>query len=211
MSTLRKNPLRRAFTFVELVIGMLVTSIVLSALAVFTFGVSDNWTQSDSSQSAFLRQTMAVERLRHMLREAQLTETNPTPGSLNNSTTPAACMLWTDANGDGHIQYSELSMLQYIPATQKLVIWSIPATSSNASQTTLSIPSEASFLALPNVASAPLADNIQACQIFCTPGSSPTLLPSIEVILEIPGSNSSMSSQLLYTTVALRAPNLNPN
>ena len=203
---------RRGFTFVELIVGMLVTAIVLCALSVFTFGVGESWQNSDSSQSVFLRQTMAVERLNHILREAQLTESNPTPGSLDNSTTSAACVFWSDANSDGTMQYSELFMLQYVPGTQKLVEWHIPATANNASTTTSSMPSETAFLALPNVVSTPVADHVTACQLYYTPGvnsSSQSLLPSIEAILEFQGSNSA-SPAVVSTTVALRAPNLNP-
>lgn len=201
----------RGFTFVELVIGMVVTTIVLCALGMFTFGVGENWTQSDSAQSAFLQETMAVERLSHMIREAQLAETNPTIGSMDNSAPPATCMIWTDSNLDGHIQYCELAVLQYIPATQKVVEWAIPATASNALSTTTSFMSDATFLALPNVASTTIADNVLACRFFSIPGVNPTQLPSLEVVLKIQSNNPAVASQVVYTTVALRAPNLSPN
>jgi len=93
------------------------------------------------------------------------------------------------------------------------VEWTIPATATDANFITPSIPSEAVFANLPNVTSTPIANNVRACQMFaipCVNTATQMQRPSLEVILQISGGNPSVPPQVVYTTVALRAPNPNP-
>jgi hypothetical protein len=197
--------MRRGFTFVELLLGMIVTTIVLGALAVFTFAVSENWRTSDSAQSAFLAGSMGVDRLNQLVRSAQAIDSNPTNGSLTNATAPAACMLWTDANADTLIEYSEMTLLKFDQANQRLVAYAIPSTAANATTQTATLMTAASFLALPNVVATPIVHDVSACQIFSINAGSASPRPSLEIILQMKTSNGS-SQTLVYTTATLRGP-----
>ena len=209
----RHYPRTKGFTLVELMTGLMITAMVLCSLAVFSFGVSQSWMQSDSSQSTFLRQTLTVERLNHIVRQAQALEPNPTQGSLNDTIPSAACVLWTDTNNDGIIQYSELSMLQYLPTSHTLVQWYIPSSSGVA--TSIYTPSagaplmsQTSFMAM-GPASLTLADNMDGCQFFSVPGVNTTSQmrrPSLEAVFKLDNGNTLVGPQVIYTSVALRAP-----
>jgi Tfp pilus assembly protein FimT len=196
----------RGFTFVELMMGIVVTAIMMAALAVFAFGVGDNWEDTDQAQSAFLAASAGVDRLNLLVRSAQLIETSPTTGSLNNSTGPASCMIWTDNNpADGLIQYSEMTLLKYDQTNQRLVKITIPSTASNAATQAASLLSDASFAALPNTIITPVVNDVSACQIFSVNPTSTTLHPSLEFVLQMKTSNGS-SAELVYSTVTLRGP-----
>jgi prepilin-type N-terminal cleavage/methylation domain-containing protein len=197
---------RRGFTFVELMVGIVVTSMVLCALSVFVFGVGENWQNSDTAQSAFLAGSMGVDRLTRLVRSAQMLDPSPTQGSLDNSTAPATCMLWTDNyEADGSIEYCEMTCLQYDQANQRVVAYSIPQTASNAATQTASLMSAASFRALPNVVETPLIHDVSACQFFSIAPTSTTLRPSLEIVLQMTTGDGS-SKTLIYETATLRAP-----
>lgn len=203
----RRRQLRPpAFTFVELMIAIVVTSTVMLAVATFVYGVGENWQQSDNSQSAFLAASGGVDRLNVMIRQAQRVDTNPSHGTLDNSGSPAACMLWTDNYiADGLLQYSEMTLLKYDAAKQTLSQFTIPTTASNAATQTGSLLTASSFAALPNVVETPLIHDVTACQIYTINASSTTPRPSVEVILQMATSNGS-SKTLVYTTASIRAP-----
>ena len=196
----------RGFTFVELMIGIVVTSIVLTALAVFTFGVGQSWQESDSAQSAFLAGSVGVDRLNSIVRAAQMIDPSPINGSLDNSTSPASCMLWTDNYLiDGHIQYCEMTLLQYDETNQRLVKYSLPQTANNANTQVAGLMSSASFKALPNIVETSVVNSVTGCQIFSiNPGSS-TPRPSLEFVLQLK-TNKGSSSSLVYTTATVRCP-----
>ena len=198
-------PRHHGFTFVELMIGIIVTSIVLCALSVFTFGVSQSWTQSESTQSVSLTGTMTVERLNQFVRSAQMIEPNPTPGSLDNSTSPATCMLWTDSNVDGKIEYSELAVFQYQSATDSIVEYTTTATTYCAT-----LPSDTAFLSSPNIIATTVANHVTACQFFAINAASTTQHPSLEMVFKIASSSSAIPDQMVYNTATLRAPNGSP-
>lgn len=189
----------------ELMIGIIVTSIVLCALAVFIFGVGENWEASDSAQSAFLAASMGVDRLNFIVRSAQMIDANPTPGSLDNSSSPAACMMWTDVNLDGAIQYSEMTLLEYDSAQHLLAQYVIPATANNATTQVSAIMNAASFIALPNIVRIPVVHDVTACEIHSINATRTSIRPSLEFVLEL-ATGSSSSKTLVYATSALRAP-----
>jgi Tfp pilus assembly protein FimT len=199
---------RSGFTFVELMLGIVVTAIVLCALAVFTFGVGENWEQSDSAQSAFLAGSAGVNRLDTLTRNAQGIDPSPTNGSLDNSTSPASCMFWTDNYlSDGHIQYCEMTLLQYDQANQRLVKYTLPQNASNAGTQSSSLMPAASFKALPNVVETAVVHDVAACQIFTVNAGSISPRPSVEFILQMKTASGS-SGTLIYTTATARSPEI---
>lgn len=200
---------RRGFTLIELLIGLVVTAIVLSALAAFTFAVSENWVRGDESQSVFLSQTIAVGRLTSILRPASavLQSTGPT------------CLIWNgDANGDGKVQLSETLQLRFDPSSHTVLVdRPFPTTWAPGLvvqyDTAMSPPSTMTPSAITNSAyytSSALIRNVENCQF--SPVASPDGIqsPSVEIVLTLNSGNQNVSPQTFYSTVTLRAPNSNP-
>jgi Tfp pilus assembly protein PilW len=194
----------KAFTFVELMLGIVVTSIVLAALGGFTTSVGQYWRTSDSAQSAFLAADMGVDRLNMLVRSAQMIGSAVANGSLDNSAPAASCMLWTDDNVDGKIQYSEITLLQFDPVNQRLVEYTIAPTATNATTQVASLMSAATFLSLPNVTATAIVHELGACEIYSV-NSAAGVRPSLEFVLQMQTSDKS-SASLVYMTAALRGP-----
>jgi hypothetical protein len=126
-SSARSN---RAFTLVELSIGLLVTALVLGAVGAFTLSVSRAWENSDEMQSSSLTSSQVTMRLLNELRTVQgigaVISGTTAPNVSRATVPPAAVLLWkrdgnppnyTDA--DGRIQYSELEVIEYEPSADK--------------------------------------------------------------------------------------------
>ena len=178
--------------------GIVVTSIVLCALSVFTLGVSDQWMESGSGQSMFLSGTMAVDRLNHLVRGALMMDPNATA---------TQCMLWlTDTNADGKIQFGEQALLSYDSVDQELLEYTAPAsdTVTNSPSSTLSTPN--TFLAAANLSTKVLAHNVTACRFMPLVGGG-SVRSSLEVTLTFTsGTIAPVTSATIYTTVTLRTP-----
>src|SRR3954471_24721878 len=108
----RKQP--RGFTFVELTIGILITSLVMGALAAVLGAVAQGWKQSGSVTSSTNLTALANLRLQRTLKGTCLLGV-VRPGSIGNSSPiSAAALLWkSDANYDWKIQFSEMALLEY--------------------------------------------------------------------------------------------------
>ena len=109
---------RRAFTLMELVMGMIVTGLVMSAIAALLSAVAMGWEQNGKSQANSVHRVQAHARLQRILKGVkQLGAVRP--GSVNGTTNPpAAVMIWkSDDNGDNKVQFSELGLLVHEGAT----------------------------------------------------------------------------------------------
>jgi len=117
------NRLRRGFTFVELCLGLVITSLVMSALAAFTLAMSAAWKQAEQTQSATVIANQVSAVLQDQIRQARLLG-GWRAGSINGSGENAAVMLWKEAaDGDGIIQDTELSLIEFDPGGHRLVIY----------------------------------------------------------------------------------------
>lgn len=112
----------RGFTLAELVIGMAITTIVMTAMASFTMSVGTAWKANEQEEAASLITNVAAARLGREVRMARLPGAAYN-GSLDNSNAnEAAVVLWRgDTNGDNIIQLSELEVIAYEKASQALV------------------------------------------------------------------------------------------
>jgi prepilin-type N-terminal cleavage/methylation domain-containing protein len=216
MTCRRHHP--RGFTFVELMMGMIVTGLVLSALAVFVFSVADGWSGSETVQSIYLSGNMGVDRIDRAIRAASMVDPNTTHGTLDNSGSPAACMFWHDDgdgdaalagfSGDGQIEFCEMSLLIYSPSTQTINLYSMPTPTTAAQIAQASLPESqlmtpAAFIASGYVTATPLAHNVTACEFFPVTATS-TERSSLEVIMVV---GDSQAKTTIYTTATLRCPN----
>ncbi|MEO6434399.1 MAG: hypothetical protein ABIP55_01385, partial [Tepidisphaeraceae bacterium] len=103
----------RGFTFMELVLGMMVTSLVMAALAALMGAVAAGWRHSGNAQatSNVVAQThVRMQRLLKGVRQIGAVRN----GSVDGSADPqAAALIWkSDANGDYKIQLSEVALLE---------------------------------------------------------------------------------------------------
>jgi prepilin-type N-terminal cleavage/methylation domain-containing protein len=133
----------RGFTLLELLIGMIITSMVLTALATVTYAVSVNWRTAEAVESSYMAGAQVNARLGQHLRSAA-TLGAIRNGSLNGSGTSAALFYWKGddtstsyPNGDGKIQYTEIALLEHDAASEELRLYTVTdfATWSGAAQT----------------------------------------------------------------------------
>ncbi|MGH7177983.1 MAG: hypothetical protein ACREJC_11425 [Tepidisphaeraceae bacterium] len=121
MTTSTTHPDRRAalrgFTFVELCLGLVVTSLVLSALSAFVLAVSNVWQASDAAQCSAIANGQTTLRLQKRLLDARQI-------GYYRATGPAAVIYWRgDFNGDSKINYSELAVLAHNPTARTLNVY----------------------------------------------------------------------------------------
>ena len=108
---------RRGFTFVELVLGMLVTTLVMGAVAALMSAVAQGWTQSAAVTMTATADAQVHLRLQKILRAARQLGYLRTGALDGSSAAQAAVLIWKgDANLDGVPQYSELAILEYYPS-----------------------------------------------------------------------------------------------
>lgn len=201
---------RKAFTLIELIIGIAIMTIILAAMAVFSYGVGQGWTQSESAQSVFLAGNLAGHRIERVIRAAKMIDSNATHGSLDDpAAPPAACMFWrNDDNGDGKIQFSEMALLAYDPASQTVLEYTAQPGSKDWTAEPPSFVSPTTFMNTPGVTATPLAHNVTGCQFFPIAPGGNTQRPSLEYVLRV-GDGQAQTVQ--YGTATLRSPNSEPN
>src|SRR5687768_1051839 len=102
---------RSAFTLMELVIGMMVTGLVMAAVAALLSAVAQGWEQSGHTQAMSTFRVQAHARVQKILKSAKQIGA-VRAGSIAGNYQPAGLMLWAgDANGDNKVQFSELGLL----------------------------------------------------------------------------------------------------
>jgi Tfp pilus assembly protein PilW len=219
------RPQRRGFTLVELMLGLLVTSLVMGALAAVLSAVAQGWKQSGSVSSSTSVTALANMRLQRTLKATRLIGA-VRAGSLTNASAPsAAALLWkADANYDWKVQFSEMALLEYRPAsaspdpnTIRLYQVTFPAGWTNAQKTaadsTLSNNDEIfqnsgidTFKSLQYVTYTMLVRNVTGCVIHKN-DSLATTRPSLDYQIVITQSG---AAQTNLGSVAIRTPSTLP-
>ena len=114
---------RRGFTFIELCFALLITSMVLGAIASISLAMGQAWKRSEELESLTLRARQAGVRIADVVRNGKLLCFSRA-GSLDGASQGAAVLIWKeDTNGDGKIQGSELEMIEHDTAAHQLVIY----------------------------------------------------------------------------------------
>jgi prepilin-type N-terminal cleavage/methylation domain-containing protein len=219
---------RSAFTLIELLIGMVITSIVLLALSGVTLSVAQGWSASDGTQALQIQSAQIYARLRHYLSSAKYI-TQVTPGSLNGSAAGGCVCFWAYDGGsypaDGLPQAGEMAMIQHDPTTQTLWLYQpIAYSSMNTSQqgaanttmtwatiSALSWPvTWAGYVTQPPkyVVATAIGHNVKGALFAVSGMSSTTQRPVVEITLVLNRSPQPASTQ--YETIVLRAPGPQP-
>jgi hypothetical protein len=205
---------RAGFTFVELCLGLLVTTLVLGALASFTLAMASAWKHAEQSQSLHLRGQQTVLRLAEMLHRAKLL--GPVrAGGLDDPATGAAVIFWSDdANRDGLIQGSEVRMIEHDIAASKLVLYSGTA-SETATWSYSSVFNNSAVLDefKTNREPTALASNVHGAVFEASNTGSANSNPSLSFALKLRHDGTESTAQRLaiqYGTATLRAPLAQP-
>jgi hypothetical protein len=124
MKTVHGNlPHRRGMTFIELVLGMLVTSMIAAGAASISLAVAKGWRTTETLTSNDLVKLRATWQLQKLLEESKLVGIWRA-GSLSASGTPAYVMLWKgDDNLDGKIQLAEIALVEHDSTKQKIFLY----------------------------------------------------------------------------------------
>lgn len=221
----RARSARRGFTFVELMLGLLVTSLVMGALAAVLSAVGQGWKQSGTANASSGVTSQTHLRLQRTLRATRLIGA-VRAGSLTNSSAPnAAALLWkSDSNYDWRVQFSEMALIEYRPSSAssdpnsvRLYQVSFPSGWTNAQKTaadsTLTSNDEIyqdaaidTFKNLQYVSYTTLARNVTGCVIHKN-DSSATTRPSLDYKIVITRNG---TSQTDIGSVAIRTPSTLP-
>jgi type II secretory pathway component PulJ len=122
-SSIGNRQFRSGFTATELLMALIITSMVMSAIAGFSLAMSTAWKSAEKSQAISVLGNQVVTRLENEIRKARLIGACRA-GSSDESAGGAAIMLWmADTNGDGFIQGDECEMIEHDPATHTLRCW----------------------------------------------------------------------------------------
>ena len=225
---------RGGMTLVELSIGLLVTSIVMGALASLWFAVARTWSQNTGAQAATLTAAHAGGRIEQILRQAQFL-IQYRRGSLN-PTQPAQTaqlLFWrrdvwnpkamaakedTDTVADGSAQLAELALLEHDPADHRLYLYqALPAAKMSFDQRTRAavVAPWSELTASTTPAAFKKYDFIER-QVFCeaVDGAvinvatwSRSARPSLEFTLRLARGT---DRSLVYGTASLRSPATRP-
>jgi hypothetical protein len=175
---------RRAFTFVELMLGMAVTILTLGAMAGLMTAVSSGWKYQGKAQVRYMGDRQAIVRVQNLFRGAKLIGTVREGSLASNTSDSAAVLFWKgDTSGgaaDRTIEFSELGLLVHDRNSNSLKYYTVtyPGNISNAQYvaaektytyadiTTASAPDD--FKALTYVGGQTIAKNVSGAAFYVT-------------------------------------------
>jgi type II secretory pathway component PulJ len=113
----------RGFTLIELCLGLVITSLVMGAMAAFSLAMSTAWKSAESSQSISLLANQTVVRLQNEIRQSKMIGA-VRAGTSAGTSSNAAVLLWkADTSGDGYIQGNEVSLIEHDVASHTLRLY----------------------------------------------------------------------------------------
>ena len=199
---------RRAFTFVELCLALVVSSIMLSALAAFTLAVGNYWRQSTGTQTAALTANQAIVRIQKRLFDAHRLG-YCRAGSAGS---PAAVVYWAaDTNGDGSMQFTELRVLEHNP-TDKTIDLYTPVLVGGASDDTWTSAEFTASNAVTRLTNGqtptPVVSRVSAATFATEQAGSSTLFPTFQFWLQVEQPDGTSSNE--YGAATLRSASTPP-
>jgi len=213
---------RRGLTMIELLIGLVITGLVMAALASITFAVAQGWTASDGTQNLQIQSQQVYTRVRYNLASA-LYIGLVNAGSLNGSaTTPGCVVYWANdsVNADGKPEIGEMALIQHDAVNQVVTLYycmpyasmtgtqqtSAAGSISYATMTTSTWP--ATFEALSFVKKTVLGRNVKGATFASYWNTSTTQRPLVEFCLVL--NRPPQFSTTLYGVALLRSPMTQP-
>jgi hypothetical protein len=215
------HSLSPAFTFIEMLIGMAITAVVLLALAGATLSVADTWVAADGSEQLDIQCAQIFNRLEHYLSPAKYIA-QVQPGSLTGTGAGGSLFYWAVDNYNGVAdeapQLDEMAYIVHDPVAQTLWLWQpIPLAQMNTTQladaaTTLTNAefTNASWVTtFKSISSAtPLGHNVTGATFAVDDLTSTTQRPMVEITLALNRAPQPTATQ--YNAIMLRAPDTQP-
>ena len=214
-----RSSLRSAFTLIELMIGAVVMTMTLAALAALTLAVSDSWRNAEQPQSSRVTVSRGANRFLEMIKSAKYLgwAGRKTDGS------GSAVLLWEqDDDQVGSMQLSEVALLEFEAGPKTVTLYRVPATAPNAAMLcdVGDIDAEADVAAFKkagNVTAQVVMHDVIALDVWAHDNADATMpspatttmkaRPSLEYALRLGSGNDRGWS---YETVTLRAPSRPP-
>jgi hypothetical protein len=213
---------KSGFTFVELCLGLVITSLVLGAVAAFSLATAKTWQQGSWQQdsgdihsaqsvaSVQLIGTIASARLENELRSADATGGYYAGNLTSSSGSQAGLLLWKNVSDSivtkPTIEGSELEILLFDAANHRLMVYTPKSAGQGpAAPASYSDFSNASWIDnnLSCFDGKPLAQNIDGMQIYVHTPTDVNQHPLVEYRLYFSRQG---QNQTRYGAVNLRAP-----
>jgi prepilin-type N-terminal cleavage/methylation domain-containing protein len=215
---------RRGFTFVELLMGLVITAFIMAGLAAIMSSVADAWEEGRITQSTQLQANLIDQRLQRILSSAKYVV-------LPASGTSGSVIFWAndDLIADSTVEAGELGLIEVDSSTNSLNLWeAIPSSSMTPAQLSAA-ETELNWASLQTVTAAELKSwSYMQCTTLGGPGSSGNVnalqvtgssfyaanltstsqLPLVEYSLTFQKNGQDVT---LYGTTTLRAPTTQPS
>jgi hypothetical protein len=210
---------RRGFTLTELLLGIVISSMTLAALAALAMAVGQEWEnsapkywQDPNATPIRVSPYQSTARIEDIIKHAR----HLGWAGVKSDGSGSAAFLWmSDDVGAGQIQLCEVVLLEYVAATGILTMYQVPTTASNAMTdlTYNSINTEgcvSEFKARTNVlpsARVVLRNVVRFVPSACNLSNS-LMRPSLEYVLEV---RAGSRNRCEYRAVGLRSPSDQPS
>jgi hypothetical protein len=195
--------------------AMVVTAMVMSALATFTLAMCSAWQSAGQVQTLTMIGNQVVLRIQNEIKNARLLGAC-SAGSSNGSASGAAIMIWkSDTNGDGLIQGSEVEMIYHDTANNQLMLYS-GTSADTATWSYSTVFTNSTVINTFKTGRTPtlFAPRIYGAMFQTTDASSTTLKPNLQFALKLLTNDSSPGTPQLYVqygTATIRSPIAIPN
>ncbi|MCY2953343.1 MAG: prepilin-type N-terminal cleavage/methylation domain-containing protein [Planctomycetota bacterium] len=210
---------RRGFTLTELLLGIVISSMTLGALAALAMAVGQEWEnsapkywQNPNATPIRVSSYQSTARIENIIKHARYLGW----AGVKSDGSGSAAFLWmNDDVRSGEVNLCEVVLLDYVAATGILTMYQVPTTASNATDnlTFPRINSEnrvAEFKARSNVpesAKVVLRNVVRFVPAACNV-SDATMRPSLEYVLEV---RAGSRNRCEYRAVGLRSPSDQPS
>jgi hypothetical protein len=184
----RQQARGRGFTFVELCLGLLITTLVMSAMVTFTMAMARSWDASETTQALGLSAAQANQRLQREVRDVKRLGACRRGWITSDGTAPAAIVYWVaDLNNDRRIQSNELRMLQHDPAERVIKRYSTAPAATPITIAKTAFYDPAIFSTFQGMAAdvQVIARDVSGARFYFLPGDENTVKPTFEFVLRL--------------------------
>jgi hypothetical protein len=188
MNAKRANILaRRGFTFVELCIGLVVTALVLSALAAFSLATAEAWKQGSTMNAVGGGENVAAIPLIANVVSARLDNEITTAigvggyfaGNLTDPTAQqSSLLLWKTNDSSNTIAPNEVELLEFDSTNHEIWKYTSTQTTPTINYSGFTSTWIATFKGM--ASKVPLAKNVDGMQIYVDTPNSASQLPLVE-------------------------------
>ena len=213
----------RGFTFIELMIGLIITAMIMAAMAAVLTGVAEGWQAGNVSQSTQMQANQIYTRVQKLLSGAKYVILPANGG------TGSSILFWAndDLIADSTVEAGELGLIEWDSTTSSLYLYeaapNLTGSELTAAETKLNwntleslTPSQFeswSYIQPTTLGGPGSSGNANALQItganfYVTGLTSTTQLPIVEFSLTFTKNGQSVT---LYNSTTLRGPSTQPN